>query len=140
MLLINAEYSKTFIKNIKNAKTCIRGFIYHDSIYMSVNGSIVDNFITELRQAQNRGVVIKILCQSERQIEKLRRLNFQVKLTRGFKTMHSKAFCFDNNFLIVGSHNFTDNANKLNLEMSILSDDKNDIIKYINYFDTLWQL
>lgn len=139
MLLINGEYTKTFIENIKNAKTCIRGFIYHDSIYMSVNGSIVDNFISELRQAQKRGVVIKILCQNQAQIEKLRRFNFQLKLTRGFKTMHSKAFCFDNDLLIVGSHNFTENANKLNLEMSILTDDKNDIIKYIQYFDTIWQ-
>lgn len=139
MLLINGEYGEEFIKAIKDAKICIRGFIYHDSIYLSLNGSIVDDFISTLRQAQNRGVIIKILCQSQKQIEKLRRLNFNVKLVKGFKTMHSKAFCFDDYSLIVGSHNFTENANKLNLEMSILSYDKNDIMKYTNYFETIWQ-
>ena len=54
--------------------------------------------------------------------------------------MHSKAFCFDSDVLIVGSHNFTENANTVNLEMSVLTTDKDDIMKYINYFETLWSL
>jgi phosphatidylserine/phosphatidylglycerophosphate/cardiolipin synthase-like enzyme len=138
MLLINKEYAKSFKENCKSAKYIIRGFIYHDSILGKTNGNIIDDLIYELRQAQVRGVVVKIYCQNQAQIEKLRRYNFLLKLAKGFKTMHAKAFCFDTNCLLVGSHNFTENANTVNLEMSIQTNDLNDIIKYINYYENLW--
>lgn len=138
MLLINKEYAKVFKENCKNSKSIIRGFIYHDSITSEVNGSIIDDLIHELRQAQIRGVTIKIYCQSQAQIEKLRKYNFLLKLAKGFKTMHSKAFCFDDLNLMVGSHNFTDNANTINLEMSIQTQNKDDIMKFIKYYENLW--
>lgn len=140
MLLINKEYVAEFISQVKNSKTSICGFIYHDSFHSSLNGSIIDDFIYQLRLAQNRGVTVKIYCQNQKQIERLRRYNFQLKLAKGFKTMHSKAFCFDNEYLIVGSHNFTENACTVNLEMSYITTDKNAILKFINYFNLLWSL
>src|SRR5574343_892508 len=140
ILIINKEYAPIFKKLVQNSKSSISGFLYHDSFLSTPNGSIIDNLIHELRFAQNRGVDIKIYCHSQKQIERLRRYNFKLKLSKGYKTMHSKAWCFDNNFLIVGSHNFTENACTVNLEMSYLTTNKNAILKYIKYFNTIWSL
>lgn len=139
MLLINEEYYKTFLESIKNAKNSILGFVYHDSIYLSITGSKADDYIFALKEAHVRGVSIKILCQSDLQVKKFRPFVSEIKMAKGFKTMHSKAFCFDNEFLILGSHNFTDNAVTKNLEMSTILTDKNDILRFNNYFETVWQ-
>lgn len=139
MLIINEEYYRIFLQAIKNAKSSICGFIYHDSVYISVAGSKADDYIFALKEAHVRGVSIKILCQSDLQIKKFRPFVSEIKTAKGFKTMHSKAFCFDNEFLILGSHNFTDNAVTKNLEMSTILTDKNDILRFNNYFETVWQ-
>jgi phosphatidylserine/phosphatidylglycerophosphate/cardiolipin synthase-like enzyme len=139
-LIINKEYAPLFKKLVQNTKNNISGFLFHDSFHSTPTGSIIDNLIYELRLAQNRGVDIKIYCHSQKQIERLRKYNLKLKLSKGYKTMHSKAWCFDNQYLLVGSHNFTENANSVNLEMSYLTTNKNAIIKYINYFNTIWSL
>lgn len=139
MLLINEEYYKTFFESIKNAKTCILGFVYHDSIYFSVAGTKTDDLVFALREAKNRGVIVKILCQSYKQVEGFRPFVSEIKIAKGFKTMHSKAFCFDNAFLIAGSHNFTDNAMSINLEMSLTTQNMEEIDKFVRYFESIWQ-
>lgn len=139
MLLINKEYAKEFIESIKNTKYNIRGYLYHDSIHSEVNGSIIDDIISELRQAKIRGVDIKILCNSQIQVEKLRRYNIDIKRPNGYKTMHSKAFMFDNDKIFVGSHNMTDNAMLLNLEMSAIINDIDSITRFNNFFNITWQ-
>jgi phosphatidylserine/phosphatidylglycerophosphate/cardiolipin synthase-like enzyme len=139
MLIINGEYKEEFIKSVRNSKSVILGFIYHDSLFSSVNGSNIDSYILELRQAQTRGVNIQILCNSDQQVEKLRKHQLQGKRVVGFKTMHSKAFCFDNEFIILGSHNFTENAISVNLEMSAILKEQTDIQKFVKYFNLIWQ-
>lgn len=137
MLIINGEYKEKFIELVRNSKYSILGFIYHDSLFSSVNGSVIDSYILELRQAQTRGVNIQILCNSDQQVEKLRKHTIPGKRVIGYKTMHSKAFCFDNNILLVGSHNFTENAVSVNLEMSAILNDQESIQKFVKYFNTL---
>lgn len=138
MLLINREYAKKFKELTKSAKSDIRGFIFHDSFHSKANGSIIDDLICELRLAKSRGVNVEIYCHTQKQIERFRKLNFKVKLSFGYRTMHSKAFCFDNKFLLVGSHNFTENAQTVNLEMSILTTDNDDILKFNKFYNSLW--
>ena len=139
MLLVNGEYHSNFIKSIKNAKHAILGFVFHDSLFSEVNGSIIDYIFSELRQAKNRGVSVKILCHSAEQIEKIRRYNIDVKKVSGYKTMHSKAFCFDNKELYVGSHNMSINAMTVNLEMSAIINDEESIKKFNQHFNIIWQ-
>lgn len=139
MLLVNGEYHSNFIKSIKNAKSSILGFVFHDSLFSEVNGSIIDYIFSELRQAKTRGVSVKILCHSTEQIERIRRHNLEVKKVSGYKTMHSKAFCFDNTDLYVGSHNMSINAMTVNLEMSAIINDRESIDKFNNYFKLIWQ-
>lgn len=137
MLIINDEYKNKFIELVKNSKHSILGFIYHDSLFSSVNGSAIDSYILELRQAKTRGVDIQILCNSDQQVEKLRKHSIPSKRVIGYKTMHSKAFCFDNNILLVGSHNFTENAVSVNLEMSAILTDQESIQKFVKFFNTI---
>lgn len=139
MLIINNEYEKLFLENTKTAKYFILAFIYHDSVANSSNTKTIDKFINELKNAKKRGVDIKIICQSQKQLEIFRRYNFDVRVVKGFKTMHAKGWLFDMQTLIVGSHNFTENANTTNLEMSFLTSDIIDLQKYKNYFDIIWQ-
>lgn len=139
-LIINKEYGTLFKKLVQNSKNNICGFLFHDSFFSTPNGSIIDNLIFELRLAKDRGVDIKIYCHSQKQIERLRKFNFKLKLSKGYKTMHSKAWCFDNMYLLVGSHNFTHNACTVNLEMSYITSNKSAILKYINFFNTIWSL
>lgn len=140
MLLINGEYAKQFLEHVSNSKNSIRGFIFHDSFFSKVNGSKIDQYILELSKAVKRGVNVEILCNSTAQVEKFRRFNFKIKKAKHFKTMHSKAFLFDNKYLFVGSHNFTENAITLNLEMSVIIQDVEDIEKFNKYFTNIWSL
>jgi phosphatidylserine/phosphatidylglycerophosphate/cardiolipin synthase-like enzyme len=140
MLIINNEYEKLFLENTKATKYFILAFIYHDSVANSSNTKTIDKFINELKNAKKRGVDIKIICQSQKQLEIFRRYNFDVRVVKGFKTMHAKGWLFDMQTLIVGSHNFTENANTTNLEMSFLTSDIIDLQKYKNYFETIWRL
>lgn len=138
MLLINGEYANEFISHARNAKNSVMGFVFHDSLHSSSVGSMVDRYFLELRDAKKRGVDVKILCNSEGQVEKIRRYNIAVKRALGFKTMHSKAFLFDNKYLFVGSHNATENAISVNLEMSAIIQDEESIQKFVKYFNILW--
>ena len=139
MLLINKDFSVEFINKIELSTKQIFGFVYHDSISSCALGSPVDKYIQALRRALARGVDVRIICQTTDQIEKFRRCGVPAKIVYGYKTMHAKGFSFDSNYLIIGSHNFTNNAAQLNLEMSLSISDDIDILAFDCYFNTLWQ-
>lgn len=139
MLLINKEYERAIIQHIDNTKNDIRFTLFHDSFHSKVNGNVFDRYLLAVIKAQKRGVSIKILCNNEKQVEKLRRYNIQVRKAKGFKTMHAKVFVFDQETMILGSHNLTDNAVTTNLEISVILTDKEIVNRFLKYFDIVWQ-
>lgn len=134
MLLINSEYYESILYHVKNSISDIYFFLYHDSFSEKVSGSKVDSLLFELQKAKSRGVKIKFICQNLNQLKKLKQYGFEVKKAQGIKTMHSKGVCIDSKYLFVGSHNFTNNAFSLNLEMTLLTEDSEDINKFVKYF------
>lgn len=139
MLLINNEYAGAIVQHIRSAKSLIELTLFHDTFNSKVSGSNIDRIIFSLVEAKKRGVTIKIFCNSENQVERFRRYNFQIKKARGFKTMHAKAIIFDREILIMGSHNLSENAMTTNLEISVILNDREIINKLTKYLDILWQ-
>lgn len=138
MLLINEEYGKTILQHINGATSSIVFTLFNDSFYSKNNNGIFDRYLLAINQAKKRGVDIKILCNSVEQYEKLRRFSLSVRKAKGFKTMHAKVFVFDEKKIVIGSHNMTDNAVTVNLEISVILDDVETIQRFLKYFNIIW--
>jgi phosphatidylserine/phosphatidylglycerophosphate/cardiolipin synthase-like enzyme len=53
--------------------------------------------------------------------------------------LHTKLMIFDNQKIVIGSHNYSYNAFETNFEASVLIDDKNIANEFKSYFNNLWQ-
>jgi len=106
------------------------------------------DLIKELIKAKNKGVKVRIITDKWHAFYKNKKItkelinkNFNLKAIRTQEKgmMHHKFVIFDNQALITGSYNWTDQAELWNYENSIIFFDKAIIKKYKEEFDKIWQ-
>jgi phosphatidylserine/phosphatidylglycerophosphate/cardiolipin synthase-like enzyme len=66
-------------------------------------------------------------------------LGFNAKGWPEKSLLHTKLLIIDGEKCVTGSHNITQSAFTSNMETSIILDDPDDILRFTNYFETLWQ-
>lgn len=139
-IIIGREYPDVIIDLVKQSKHSIKILIYDWRWYQNEVGSRIQTFNNEILQAVNRGVDITVLANNNFVASILKDSRIKIKKVNTQKVMHVKMVIFDNQYLLLGSHNLTKNAFELNHEMSVLLDDKNSISKCNLFFDNLCHL
>jgi phosphatidylserine/phosphatidylglycerophosphate/cardiolipin synthase-like enzyme len=138
--IIGKEFPEKVIPLIDNAKTSIKIIVFDWRFYPDDNNSSVQNFNRSIFSACKRGVEVKALVNSESLLACLKQNGVQAKKIYSVKLMHAKMILIDDEILVIGSHNYTQSAFTMNLEISVIVPlDKDDKV-LSNYFKNIWPL
>ena len=148
-ILIGSDYVNTVVPLLNNAKTGIEIAMYHWGYYPVVSKSEVQNINYALKSACHRGVPVRCLLhcgspsdglfrKNSDMANRLRAWGAQVKFYKRSGTMHAKLILIDRNFAILGSHNFSRQSMKTNIEVSVLLDGSGNIRPLQEYYNLLW--
>lgn len=137
-LIIDSEYARIVAEFVRSAKTEIRLCAYAWRWYKNEPEIDIQKLNIELLLARGRGVKVRALVDTMAQKETFTTLGFKARSVVNTRMLHTKAFSIDDKTVIIGSHNMTKRATTDNYEMSILSQEPDVVLAYIDYFDKLW--
>ncbi len=111
--------------------------------YVIYDDGVVAGLLDAMVAAHDRGVDVRILADEEaaetaQAIDALAAAGVDAKLDSPSTTVHNKLILADDQVL-VGSHNFSDNAMTENHEASLLVRDPDVATWYEGYFQAMWQ-
>ena len=130
-------------KTIQNA---ILPLIRNSKTYIYIPAFLISHkeMVTELIQAKNRGVDVRIITDALNasakysKVRELRAAGMPVKIENYAGKMHSKTMIIDDKYLILGSMNFSKSGESKNDENLIVLENKEAAIFYKQFFLYLW--
>ncbi len=138
--IIGKEFAGKVIPLIQQCKKSIDVIVYDWRWYPDQIGSEIQKFNNEIVNSRSKGKKVRILTNFPHVIRILKSLNFEVKENISKKTLHTKLMIIDNEIIILGSHNYTMNAFRINHEVSIILQDEKVVARLKLYFENLWGL
>lgn len=136
-VLIGNQYPKELVSRINSATKNIYVFMYDWRWYKNDFACEMSLINQALVRAVRRGVQVNAILNSNEVIETLQSVGINAKKFNNKQLMHAKAVVIDEWVSIVGSHNFSESAMGLNLEISQVSEDEYKAKKIITYFLSL---
>ena len=147
--LIGSSFSQKVIELLNNAKGSVDVMMYHWPPPRSSAKPKAFAVAEALAAARSRGVKFRVVLNLGLPSDPLREVNQKtanwlrshgasVKFWRASQTMHIKLILVDRTFLILGSHNLSENAMSKNIEISVLAVGSGEIRKVQDYFNLLW--
>lgn len=137
-LVIDDKYCELVADFVRSAKSEIRMCAYAWRWYENEPEIGIQKLNVELLLAKKRGVQVRCLVDNLTQKERFKTLGFDARNVSENRMLHTKAFCIDAKTLIIGSHNLTKRATTDNYEMSILTQEAEPCLQFIDYFDRMW--
>jgi phosphatidylserine/phosphatidylglycerophosphate/cardiolipin synthase-like enzyme len=137
--IIGNEYPKKVIPLLDQAKHSVFMCMFDWRWYPKDFACPVSLFNSALLRAKRRGLEVRILTNYAEVIEFVRGLGLDAKKWPEKSLLHSKFIIIDGAICVIGSHNITQSAFSSNMETSIILDDSDDVTRFLNYFNTLWQ-
>jgi phosphatidylserine/phosphatidylglycerophosphate/cardiolipin synthase-like enzyme len=137
--IIGREFPDKVIPLINNAQHSIKIIIFDWRWYPNDPASPVQLFNQSLVRAIARGVSVSAIGNNNDIISKLKSVGVQAKKLSVPNLVHAKMMLIDGNILVVGSHNYTQQAFTMNYELSIIVTEQDNLEPYINFFANLWQ-
>lgn len=138
--IIASDYPKIVVPLVEAATRSIDIIIYDWRWYPTVSGSSVSRFNDAIVAASRRGVDVRALVSSEAVLARLKGHGISARLLHSKKLLHTKMLLLDRTGLVIGSHNFTQNAFSYNEEASVFVSLGSEDNSFVKYFDTLWGL
>jgi len=138
--IIGGQFTEKVIPLINDAKNKIRLVVFDWRWYPNDPACNCQLFNQSLVRAVRRGVDCKAICNFEGIAKTLSALGIEAKKIRVANLVHAKFIIIDDNFFVIGSHNFTQNAFSSNFEASVIGEDNETTKKLSAFFDSLWQL
>jgi len=136
-ILIGNQYPKELVSRINSATKNIYVFMYDWRWYKNDFSCEMSLINQALVRAVRRGVKVYAILNSNEVIETLLSVGIIAKKFNNKQLMHAKAVVIDEWVSIVGSHNFSESAMGLNLEISRVDEDETNAKKIITYFLSL---
>jgi phosphatidylserine/phosphatidylglycerophosphate/cardiolipin synthase-like enzyme len=137
--IIGAEYPKKVIPLIDSARHSVLMCMFDWRWYSKDFAHPVSLFNSSLLRAERRGVDVRILTNYFEVILFAKTLGLNAKKWPEKNLLHSKFIIIDGKLCVMGSHNITQSAFTSNMETSVILDGKEDVSRFSNYFETLWQ-
>lgn len=137
-VLIGLEYTKELLSRINSANKNIYIFMYDWRWYKNDFACDMSQINQALVRAVRRGVKVYAILNSSDILQTLLNLGILAKKFNNKQLMHAKAIVIDEWVTINGSHNFSESAMGLNVEISTISEDEYVAKKVITYFLSLY--
>ncbi len=139
-LIIGNDFHRKVIPLIDGARHTISIIVFDWRWYPDQLGHPVQLFNNSLVRAVKRGVDIKAIVNFS-SIEKiLRDCGIKVKHPISKNVIHVKLMIIDDETVILGSHNYTQNAFTMNHEVSLILENFEKVGELNNFFQGLWHL
>ena len=136
--IIAADFPKVVVPLVDSALYSIDILVFDWRFYPTQPANAVSLFNSAIVRATRRGVMVNALVNSEAILPTLRDMGCSAKVVHSKKLLHTKMMVVDGVNIVIGSHNYTQNAFCLNEEASVLikmGATDNDFVKY---FAALW--
>lgn len=137
-LVIDDEYAAIVAEYVRTAESEIRICAYDWRWYEMEPELGIQKLNVELFAARHRGVRVRVLVDNAVQVAKLAALGFDARSVMNTRMLHTKALCFDARTIVIGSHNMTKRAITQNYEMSLINQEPQVVLGFIDYFDRMW--
>ena len=149
-ILIDEEYRKMLPQAIAGAKKDLRLMIYRVQRKLGRGQTTENMFLNEIKDRVKKGVRVWLLIDYYPRPGMAYRENMYTALilmdhgvyTRYLKNSrvcHAKGVIVDQEIAIIGSHNWTTNSLKRNLEVSVMVKDEVEVKRLITEFDKLFK-
>lgn len=137
-IILDGDYTKKAIEMVKGAQSEIRLCAYAWRWYDSEPGTGIQQLNLELLRAIGRGLQVRCLVDTEVVADTFRRIGFDTRSVVPTRMLHTKALAIDRKTLVIGSHNLTKRANSDNYECSMVTQEVEPVLQFIEYFDRMW--
>lgn len=136
--IFGKQYAQYVLDNVNKAKSSIDVVMFDWRWYKDDISHPIQLINHAIVCAVRRGVTVRAIVSSNAIAEPLRAQGVKVKLYKRSGLLHSKMFVFDRKSFIMGSHNMTGPAVRVNVESSIFSDDETSVFSNQAYYDALY--
>ena len=137
--IISSEFPDMVIPLIENAKKSIDVIVFDWRWYPQNPGSTVQLFNQAMVRAARRGVDIRVIANNDQIISTLKSQGISAKRALTAKLVHCKMMVVDSEIVVLGSHNYTQNGFEQNLEVSVIIEDDECVLRFQNYFNNLFK-
>ena len=136
--VVGREYPVKVIPLIDSAKNSIKIVVFDWRWYPNDPANPVQLFNQSIIRAKRRGVDVKVITNIDDIIKILTTEKIEAKKPNTPKLIHSKMMIIDDRILIIGSHNYTQNAFTMNHEASVIIESESELGNFIKYFHNLY--
>lgn len=140
IVIIAKEFPKVVIPLIDSAKHSIDIVVFDWRFYKNDPSNPVSQFNIAISRACRRNINVRCLVQSSDIVDRLTELGCWAKKLESKKILHSKLLIIDKKCVIIGSHNYTQNAFTSNHESSVCVSFENENNRLVEYFNNLFGL
>lgn len=137
--VVGSEFPDKLIPLINEAKKSIKIIVFDWRWYPNDLGGACQLFNNAIVRAAQRNVSVNVMTNIYDVIKILRLNKISAKKPQSKKLLHSKLMIIDDEIVILGSHNYTQNAFTMNQEMSVILYAKDQAQRFIKYFDSVCQ-
>ena len=136
--IIGKQFPGTVIPLIENAKNTIKIVVFDWRWYPNDPANPVQLFNQAIIRSVRRGVKVQAIgnCSDVMAILKQQGCDIVKPTTKNL--VHAKMMIIDDDWLILGSHNYSKSAFSRNQEASIAVHGREEIKRYREYFNNLW--
>lgn len=138
-LILDREFYPYILKELRKKPRTIEIINYAWRFYPNEPGINIQILTNEIVKNAKRGCAIRVICNEESTRSRMRAYQIPCKKIPSNKLMHTKAILFNQQELIIGSHNLTKRAMNENYEMSISTNETENILQFMKYFNTMWE-
>jgi len=136
--IIGSEFPKKIIPLIDNAVNSIDIIVFDWRWYPQDPGAPVQLFNQAIVRAVRRGVKVRALANNDEIIRTLIANGVDAKRVRSKNLLHCKLMIIDSGLVVIGSHNYTQNAFQINLEVSVVFEDSYAANRLQVFFNNLF--
>ena len=138
-ILIGKQFPVRVIPLIDQAKSSIEIVVFDWRWYPQDPGSSVQLFNQAIIRAARRGVKVRAIANNDEIIRTLNECGCYAKRLISKSLVHCKFMIIDDQIVVIGSHNYTQSAFQMNLEVSVIFDDSESALILKDFFENLFR-
>lgn len=134
---------------IRGAEKIIQVAMYEWGWYQGQHSGLVQDINREVCTKAKHGVAVNVVLHQEGRGRPLRGINYKseknlriygavVKYGWPGTPVHAKVWIIDRRLVVLGSHNVSVRASKVNYEASVMFDDEGEVKRVVAWFEELW--
>lgn len=138
--IISNDFPKVVIPLLDSAMHAIDIIVFDWRFYKHDPACSVSQFNMAIARAVQRGITVRCLVQSAAVVNQLKLIGVKARMIHTKRILHTKLLMVDGKKVIIGSHNYTQNAFTNNHEASLFVVLANAVNGLTEYFNNLYGL